>query len=131
MLVAGVSFGCGPLIGTSLAYRGAGASPNLPVGVIAIIVVLFLLRQELLGPQALSELQEYDYTTLRGRLVARLSTMDYGGQMLFLWGLGLPILALTWVGGTYAWDSPAVVAPLESSCPSLGSGTNMLCRQGP
>jgi hypothetical protein len=32
--------------------------------------------------------------------------------LLFLWGLGLLVLAFTWAGGTYAWDSPAVVASL-------------------
>ena len=32
--------------------------------------------------------------------------------MLFLWALGLLSLALTWGGGTYSWNSPAVLAPL-------------------
>jgi hypothetical protein len=42
----------------------------------------------------------------------RLSTIDYGGQLLFLWGLGLLILALTWAGSTYSWDTAAVLVPL-------------------
>lgn len=32
--------------------------------------------------------------------------------MLFLWGLGLLSLALTWGGGTYPWNSAVVLAPL-------------------
>ncbi len=45
-------------------------------------------------------------------MTLRLSTFDYGGQLLFLWGLGLLILAFTWAGGTYSWSSAAVLAPL-------------------
>ena len=46
----------------------------------------------------------------------RLGTIDYIGQVLFLFGLGLLILALTWAGdgeaGTYKWTSVQVIAPL-------------------
>jgi hypothetical protein len=41
-----------------------------------------------------------------------LGTIDYGGQVLFLLGFGLLVLAFTWGGGTYPWDSAAVLAPL-------------------
>ncbi|KAJ5818930.1 Major facilitator superfamily domain general substrate transporter [Penicillium riverlandense] len=113
-LVASISFSIGPVIGgylTEASWRWCFAI-NLPVGVLAIILILLLLRGELLGPQDLPELQGHDLATKHGRFLARLMTIDYGGQLLFLWGFGLLILALTWGGGTFGWSSAAVVAPL-------------------
>lgn len=115
--MTGVSFGDGPLIGGFLmraSWRWCFAI-NIPVGVLSLLLVFLLLRKELLGPQPLPREvigRRGDATTRRARLAARLSTIDYGGQMLFLWGLGLLILALTWAGGTYPWGSTAVLAPL-------------------
>ena len=113
-LVSGASFGCGPLIGgylTRVSWRWCFAI-NLPVGVASLLIVVFLLRRELLGPQPLPATEEHDLATHCSRFLARLSFIDYGGQVLFLWGLGLLILALTWGGGTYPWNSPAVLVPL-------------------
>jgi hypothetical protein len=113
-LVSGIIFSIGPIIGgylTKVSWRWCFAI-NLPIALVAILLVLFLLRTELLGPQPLQELEGRDISTRHGRLFARLSTIDYGGQMLFLWGLGLLSLALTWGGGTYSWNSVAVLAPL-------------------
>jgi MFS family permease len=114
ILISGVSFSIGPVIGgylTESSWRWCFAI-NLPVAVLAIILVIIVLRKELLGPQPLPELGEHDISTRHGRLLARLSTIDYGGQLLFLWGLGLLSLGLTWGGGTYPWTSAAVLAPL-------------------
>jgi MFS family permease len=113
-LVAGVSFSIGPVVGgylTQASWRWCFAI-NLPISVVAIFLVCVLLHKELLGPQPLQELEGRDTTTRHGRLSARLSTIDYGGQVLFLWGLGLHCLALTWGGGTYSWNAAAVLAPL-------------------
>lgn len=113
-LVSGVSFSIGPVVGgflTQASWRWCFAI-NLPIAVVAILLVLFLLRKELLGPQPLQDLHGRDASTRVGRLTARLSTIDWGGQMLFLWGLGLLSLALTWGGGTLPWNSAAVLAPL-------------------
>ncbi|KAK0710480.1 major facilitator superfamily domain-containing protein [Apiosordaria backusii] len=71
---AAVGFGIGPVVGGYLS-RGAQGwrwcfGVNLPVGVVAVGVVLFLL------------------------------------------GMGLLILGLTWAGAEYAWDSVAVIVPL-------------------
>lgn len=86
---------------------------NLPIGVVAIVVIAILLHTELLGPQTLLELEGRDASTRRGRLwAARITTVDYGGEMLFLLGMGLLSLALTWGGGTYPWSSVAVLTPL-------------------
>lgn len=114
-LIGGVSFGVGPVLGgflTQANWRWCFAI-NLPVAVVAIVLVVVLLRGELLGPQPLPELENRrDTSTRHGRFLARIATIDYGGQLLFLWGIGLLILALTWAGGTYAWDSVAVLVPL-------------------
>ncbi|RQM05079.1 hypothetical protein DH86_00003663 [Scytalidium sp. 3C] len=113
-LVSGISFSIGPIIGgflTRASWRWCFGI-NLPIAPAAIIVVFLLLRKDLLGPQPLRELEGHDISTRRGRLLARLSTIDYGGQMLFLWGLGLLCLAFTWAGGTFPWHSAAVLAPL-------------------
>ena len=113
-LVSGVGFSVGPVIGgylTTASWRWCFAI-NLPIGVVAMIIVIFVLRKELQGPQPLPQLESHDMSTAPRRFIARLLTIDYGGQMLFLWGFGLLILALTWAGGNYAWDSPAVLAPI-------------------
>ncbi|KAK0729615.1 major facilitator superfamily domain-containing protein [Lasiosphaeris hirsuta] len=120
-LVSAVGFSVGPVAGgylTQVSWRWCFAI-NLPVAVLAVVLVVVLLRGELLGPQPLPQVEGTlregrvrDRTTRRGRFLVRLATVDYGGQLLFLWGLGLLVLAFTWAGGTYAWDSPAVLAPM-------------------
>lgn len=75
-------------------------------------MVIILLRNDLLGPQPLPELQRRDVSTHHGRFLARISTLDFGGQFLFLWGLGLIILALTWGGSAFGWNTAHVLAPL-------------------
>ena len=113
-LVSGIGFSIGPVIGgylTTASWRWCFAI-NLPIGVAAMILVVFMLRKDLQGPQALPELEGQDTSTVSKRFVARFMTIDFGGQMLFLWGFGLLILALTWAGGNYSWDSAAVLAPI-------------------
>ena len=46
------------------------------------------------------------------RFAARLATVDVGGQVLFMFGFGLLVLAFTWAGGEYSWASAAVLVPL-------------------
>lgn len=115
-LFSGVGFSIGPVIGgylTQASWRWCFAI-NLPVGVLAIILVVVVLRRELLGPQPIPEIEGEEHRALgrRARFSARLMTIDYVGQVLFLFGLGLLILAFTWAGGTYGWGSAAVIAPL-------------------
>ncbi|KAK3313184.1 major facilitator superfamily domain-containing protein [Apodospora peruviana] len=121
-IFSAVSFSTGPVVGgylTKANWRWCFAI-NLPVAAVAVVLVVWLLRQELLGPQPLPELEERDdgvrrtrdKSTKRGRFLLRLATIDYGGQLLFLWGLGLLVLAFTWGGGEYPWESAAVLAPL-------------------
>lgn len=85
---------------------------NLPIAVASLVAIFFVLRKELLGPQPIAELDETAETGRRSRYMARLKTIDFGGQLLFLFGFGLLILGLTWGGATYPWDSPAVIVSL-------------------
>ncbi|KAM0330656.1 hypothetical protein ACHAQA_003607 [Verticillium albo-atrum] len=112
--VGGVSYSIGPVIGgylTSADWRWCFGI-NLPVGVAAMIVVFFVLRKELLGPQPLPQLQETAETGRRTTFKHRLRTIDVGGQILSLLGFALIILAFTWAGATYAWNTAAVLVPL-------------------
>ncbi|KAL2174928.1 uncharacterized protein P884DRAFT_229496 [Thermothelomyces heterothallicus CBS 202.75] len=132
-IVSGVSFGLGPVAGgylTQISWRWCFAI-NLPVGVAGIALVALLLRKELVGPLAIEDVlrtaggdgvagdgtagyagRRRDPGTGIGRFLLRLGTLDYGGQVLFLFGFGLLILGFTWAGGTYAWGSAPVVATL-------------------
>jgi len=77
-------------------------------------LIFLVLRTQLLGPQPLPEPLQQDVSgnvSILKKLKARLSTFDIGGQALFLLGMILLILALTWGGATYAWDSAHVIAP--------------------
>ncbi len=112
-LLSAITFSIGPVAGgylTQVSWRWCFGI-NIPVGLLAIVIAFVLLRKDLLGPQPLPEL-EGGQSTRRARLSARLGTIDFGGQFLFLWGLGLVILALTWAGTSYAWTSVNVLAPL-------------------
>ncbi|CAG9949369.1 unnamed protein product [Clonostachys rosea f. rosea IK726] len=112
--IGGISYALGPVIGgylTNANWRWCFAI-NLPVAFAAIIITFVVLRKELLGPQPIPELDETVETGRRTKLAARLKTVDVGGQVLFLVGFGLIILALTWGGATYPWYSAAIIVSL-------------------
>jgi MFS family permease len=113
-MVSGVGFSIGPVIGgylTTASWRWCFAI-NLPISVVAMIVVGIILRKDLKGPSPLPQTYGLNLSTAPRRFVARILTIDFGGQMLFLWGFGLLILAFTWAGGNYSWNSAAVLAPI-------------------
>lgn len=113
-LVGGISYGVGPVIGgylTKASWRWCFAI-NLPICVVSLVIVFFIVRKELLGPQPIAELDETAETGRRTKFTARLKTIDYGGQILFIIGFGLIILGLTWGGASYPWKSAAVIASL-------------------
>ena len=119
-LFVGISYAIGPLIGgflTNTDWRWCFGI-NLPVAGAGIVLLYLVLRPQLLGPQPLPELlardgeTEHDHHQLSKTLMARLSTIDFGGQFLFLFGMGLLILALTWGGADYKWADAHVLAPL-------------------
>lgn len=117
-LTGGCSYAIGPVIGgylTSASWRWCFAI-NLPICVLGVMVVFFVLRKELVGPQPLAGV-DADTTIIASQCKGptvwkRLMTIDVGGQLLFLFGFGLIILAFTWAGDTYAWNSYEVLIPL-------------------
>ncbi|GJC82518.1 efflux pump dotC [Colletotrichum liriopes] len=110
-----LGWGLGPVLG---GYITSGSSwrwcfgINLPIAFASMLVIYFVLRSELLGPQPIPQLDETTETGRRTTFVKRLQTIDIGGQVLFLFGFGLLILGLTWAGATYSWTSPAVLVTL-------------------
>lgn len=115
-MVGGLSYAIGPVIGgylTDKTWRWCFGI-NLPVAAIGAVLFYIVLRKEVLGPQPLSEfLAPSDGTH---KLKSRLLTIDFGGQTLFLFGMSLLILGLTWGGARYPWSSPQVII-----CLTLGS----------
>ena len=85
---------------------------NLPLSVAGLVVVHFLTRPVLLGPQDIVGHGEMTRVSSKDRFLARLVTVDFGGQLLFLFGMGLLVLALTWAGSYYPWSTAEVLAPL-------------------
>lgn len=99
----------------------------------AVALIFLVLRKDLLGPVAIvpqdgeniQQQQQHqpdaneeglqmprNNQSRLSRFYARLMTVDVGGQLLFLFGFGLVVLAMTWAGATYAWNSAAVLTPL-------------------
>lgn len=118
-MFGGLSYAIGPVIGgflTDKTWRWCFGI-NLPVAAIGAILVFLVLKPQLLGPQPLSDMaiEETGNAHIQ-RFKARMATIDYGGQFLFLFGMGLLILALTWGGAKHSWSSAAVVTPLVLGC---------------
>jgi MFS family permease len=113
-MVAGIAYGIGPVIGgylTEVTWRWCFII-NIPIGVIAFVLIHFILRPELLGPQEITRSDGVPEPGLSKSFISKVSTIDYGGQLLFLFGMGLLILALTWGGSYYPWDNAKVLVPL-------------------
>ncbi|TDZ31142.1 Protein SGE1 [Colletotrichum spinosum] len=85
---------------------------NLPVAFTGMLLIYFVLRSELLGPQPIHSLDETTDTGRRTTFAKRLQTIYVGGQVLFLFGFGLLVLGLTWAGATYSRSGPAVIVAI-------------------
>ncbi|KAF8863934.1 MFS general substrate transporter [Acephala macrosclerotiorum] len=113
-IVGGVGYGAGPVLGgylTNVSWRWCFII-NIPIGVCGLALAHFVLRPELLGPQQITRTDAVEDPSLSQTFSARLMTIDFGGQLLFLFGMGLLVLALTWAGSYYSWTSVNVLAPL-------------------
>ncbi|APA09979.1 hypothetical protein SS1G_05756 [Sclerotinia sclerotiorum 1980 UF-70] len=113
-VVGGLSYGFGPVIGgylTQVSWRWCFII-NIPIALVGMIGAHFLLRPILLGPQAIRRTD--DGTEMEGpqTFLRRFGTLDFGGQFLFLFGMGLFILAVTWAGAYYPWSDVKVIVPL-------------------
>lgn len=75
-----------------------------------------MTRKLLLGPQDIQDpaTSSDGQVSRSATLSKRLSTIDYGGQLFFLFGIGLLVLALTWAGSYYPWADSRVLGPLVS-----------------
>ncbi|KAF6841323.1 major facilitator superfamily transporter [Colletotrichum musicola] len=110
-----LGWGLGPVLGGYITSRSSWRwcfGINLPIAFASMLLIYFILRSELLGPQPLAQLDETTETGRRTTFVKRLKTIDIGGQFLFLFGFGLLILGLSWAGATYSWTSPAVLVTI-------------------
>ena len=70
------------------------------------------MRPVLLGPQDIVGQEDMTRISSSDRFAKRLSAVDFGGQLIFLLGMGLLVLALTWAGAYYPWSDVKVIAPL-------------------
>jgi len=105
-LVSGLSFSIGPVIGgylTNANWRYCFVI-SIPIAV-AAQVLIFLLRKELVGGT-------YSVGEGFGAFLKGIGTVDVVGTTIFVLSVGLVILATTWGGATYSWDSAAVLVPL-------------------
>jgi MFS family permease len=112
-IVGGVGYGIGPVIGgylTEVSWRWCFII-NIPLAVIGLVLAHFILRPVLLGPQKITRTDDNTEEASQ-TFAARLNTIDFGGQILFIFGMGLFVLALTWAGAYYSWKDVKVIAPL-------------------
>jgi hypothetical protein len=72
----------------------------VPIAVVSHFAVFFFLRKELVKAQPYRrEDEDGNITKIETpTLLAKFSTIDYGGMLLFLSGVGLLILGFTWAG---------------------------------
>lgn len=113
-LVGGLGYGVGPVIGgylTEASWRWCFII-NIPIAAMGIVFVFYSLRSHLLGPQNTLSVDDAAQPNGIANFKARLLTIDFGGQILFLFGMGLLVLALTWGGSYYPWSDAKVLAPL-------------------
>ncbi|RAL06804.1 putative MFS multidrug transporter, partial [Aspergillus homomorphus CBS 101889] len=86
-LVGGVGYAVGPIVGGH-------------------ILIYVLLRHDLVEGSMFKKGSRWS------SVLPALATVDVGGSVLFIFGVGLIILATTWGGATYSWSAPQVLAPL-------------------
>ncbi|KAK6535843.1 hypothetical protein TWF281_000093 [Arthrobotrys megalospora] len=115
-ILNGISFGAGPVIGgylTGVNWRWCFWI-NLPMAVFSHLAVFFVMRKELLGPQAQITIDEHGNTISieRHSFLEKLSVIDYGGLVIFIVGTCMFVLGLLWGGADYPWVSAAVLVPL-------------------
>jgi hypothetical protein len=80
-----------------------------PTGLAALahILVFFLMRKVLVKGQASRNAASSPWS----RYMTGLGSIDWIGMILFIFGVGLVILAIQWGGTQYAWDSAVTIAP--------------------
>lgn len=110
-LLGGIGFGIGPTVGgylTTVSWRWCFIV-NIPLAAASLVLAHFVMRPVLLGPQ---DIKGDSCVSSSEPFSKRLATVDFGGELLFLFGMGLFVLAITWAGAYYPWSDAKVVAPL-------------------
>lgn len=113
-IVGGVGYSIGPTLGghlTQVSWRWCFII-NIPLGVAGLELVHFVLRSELLGSLLVSRADGEAAPDISQTFKARLASFDIGGQVLFLLGMELFVLAVTWGGSYYSWIDIKVIIPL-------------------
>ncbi|KAK2799138.1 hypothetical protein FQN51_007106 [Onygenales sp. PD_10] len=107
-LVSGISYGVGPVIGgylTDSNWRYCFVL-TIPIAFVSHFILYFVLRDQLVKGTYFTR------GSRRESFLSGLATIDVGGTLLFVFGIGLVILGTSWGGATYPWSSAAVLAPL-------------------
>ncbi|KAL1636996.1 hypothetical protein SLS58_009522 [Diplodia intermedia] len=91
--------GVGPVIGGALASSSADGwrwifRLNLPLSVVMVLCVVFFMPLK----------------KVEGDWKLKIKAVDFFGAVLALGGSAVLVLALTWAGGEYAWQSAHVIA---------------------
>ncbi|TVY40815.1 Efflux pump [Lachnellula subtilissima] len=117
-IVAGIGYGVGPVIGgylTQASWRWCFII-NVPLGILGLALAHFVLRPELLGPQKVTRTNGPTDVEVSQTFRAKVATIDFVGQFLFLFGIGLLVLSLTWAGSSFPWSDVKVLTPLIVGC---------------
>ncbi|KAL1970569.1 hypothetical protein VTN77DRAFT_4213 [Rasamsonia byssochlamydoides] len=78
----------------------------MQIAFISHFAIYFLLRNELV------EGTHFRKGSRWSSILPALATLDVGGIILFIFGVGLIILGTAWGGSTYPWTSAQVLAPI-------------------
>ncbi|MCJ1399322.1 hypothetical protein MMC11_002524 [Xylographa trunciseda] len=96
--IFGIASVIGPLLGGAFTeYSTWRFYINLPIGAVATIIVVFVLKLPAAKKTDMSLLQQFN-------------RLDPVGNLFFLPGMVCLLLALQWGGSTYAWNDPRIIA---------------------
>ncbi|ORY13697.1 major facilitator superfamily domain-containing protein [Clohesyomyces aquaticus] len=110
-VLIGISYAIGPVVGGYLASANWRYCfvVSVPLAVLSHLIVFFLMRKDLVHGRVASQRGS---NMKRLGFISGLATFDWPGISLFIFGIGLFILAIMWAGTQFAWSSAAVIAPL-------------------
>ncbi|UOH80176.1 hypothetical protein LQV05_002825 [Cryptococcus neoformans] len=105
--VVALANSCGPIVGGAFTENASWRwcfYINLPLTSISMIIIVFLLPLR----------------RIRGSIIAKIKKLDFYGSILTLAWAAPFLIALSWAGSQYPWDSAAVLVPLLVGLALLG-----------